>query len=56
MEIVEERAPEGFSNVDDIISRSELELISSRYKVTAGFDPEILNKRVSLSVRETSAD
>jgi 2-polyprenyl-6-methoxyphenol hydroxylase-like FAD-dependent oxidoreductase len=55
MEIVEERAPEGFSNVDDIISHSELELISSRYKVTAGFDPEILNKRVSLSVRETSA-
>jgi hypothetical protein len=54
MEIVEERAPEGFSNVDDIISRSELELISSRYKVTAGFDPEILNKRASLSVRETS--
>jgi 2-polyprenyl-6-methoxyphenol hydroxylase-like FAD-dependent oxidoreductase len=51
MEIVEERAPNGFANLDDIISREELEEISRSYKRTAGFDPEILNNRPSLSVR-----
>jgi 2-polyprenyl-6-methoxyphenol hydroxylase-like FAD-dependent oxidoreductase len=50
-EIVEERAPTGFKNIDDVISRAELEDISARYKVTAGFDPTILNNRPSLSVR-----
>jgi 2-polyprenyl-6-methoxyphenol hydroxylase-like FAD-dependent oxidoreductase len=49
-EIVEERAPDGFTNIDDVISRAELEDISRRYKVTAGFDPTILNNRPSLSV------
>jgi 5-methylphenazine-1-carboxylate 1-monooxygenase len=51
MEIVEERAPDGFTNLDDIISRAELEDIARGYKQTAGFDPEILNNRPSLSVR-----
>jgi hypothetical protein len=50
MEIVEERAPSGFSNIEEIISLPELEEISTRYKVTAGFDPGILNSRASLSV------
>jgi 5-methylphenazine-1-carboxylate 1-monooxygenase len=51
MQIVEERAPDGFTNLDGIISREELEEISRSYKRTAGFDPEILNSRASLSVR-----
>jgi 2-polyprenyl-6-methoxyphenol hydroxylase-like FAD-dependent oxidoreductase len=51
MEIVEERAPDGFTRVEDIISVPELEEISARYKRTAGFDPNVLNARESLSVR-----
>ena len=51
MELVEERAPNGFTKIEEIISRSELETISARYKVTAGFDPDILNNRPTLSVR-----
>lgn len=51
LEIVERRAPEGFVNLDAVISREELEEISRRYKRTAGFDPEVLNNRPSLSVR-----
>jgi hypothetical protein len=51
MEIVEERAPDGFTNLDAIISQQELVAISDRYKRTAGFDRESLNARPSLSVR-----
>ncbi len=50
MELVEQRAPNGFTKIEDVISLSELEQISARYKVTAGFDPNILNGRPSLSV------
>jgi 2-polyprenyl-6-methoxyphenol hydroxylase-like FAD-dependent oxidoreductase len=51
MEIVEERAPDGFTNLDEVISREELEAISRSYKQTAGFDPAVLNARASYSVR-----
>jgi 2-polyprenyl-6-methoxyphenol hydroxylase-like FAD-dependent oxidoreductase len=50
MEIVEERAPDGFTDLEAIISREELEAISRSYKQTAGFDPNVLNARPSLSV------
>jgi 2-polyprenyl-6-methoxyphenol hydroxylase-like FAD-dependent oxidoreductase len=51
MEIVEERAPDGFTDLNAIITAEELEAISVRYKQTAGFDPTVLNSRPSLSVR-----
>jgi len=51
MEIVEERAPNGFTKIEEIISLPELEEISARYKRTAGFDPNVLNGRPSLSVK-----
>jgi 5-methylphenazine-1-carboxylate 1-monooxygenase len=51
LDIVEERAPDGFTNLDEVISQHELAEIASAYKRTAGFDPEILNNRPSLSVR-----
>jgi 5-methylphenazine-1-carboxylate 1-monooxygenase len=51
MEIVEERAPQGFTDLNAIISPQELEEISRSYKRAAGFDPAILNNRPSLSVR-----
>lgn len=44
MQIVEERAPGGFSNLDAVISRAELEDISLRYKRIAGFDRQSLQK------------
>ncbi len=43
LQIVEDRAPNGFDNVYDVISKEELETISSRYKETAGFDLKQVN-------------
>jgi 2-polyprenyl-6-methoxyphenol hydroxylase-like FAD-dependent oxidoreductase len=43
MQMVEERAPNGFTNLDDVITRAELEEVASRYKAIAGFDRERLN-------------
>jgi len=51
MDIVEERAPDGFSDLTAVVSQEELLEISSAYKRTAGFDPAVLNARPSLSVR-----
>jgi 2-polyprenyl-6-methoxyphenol hydroxylase-like FAD-dependent oxidoreductase len=45
------RAPDGFTNLDDIITPRELEEISQAYYRTAGFDSESLNNRPSHSVR-----
>jgi len=50
MQIVAERAPNGFERLEDVISHDELVAISERYKKTAGFDPGTLNARPSLSV------
>ena len=50
IELAEERAPQGFNDIDDVVSRGELEEIALQYKRTAGFDPERLNNRKSLSV------
>lgn len=38
MQMVEERAPDGFDDVERVIPRAELIEIASRYKQTAGFD------------------
>ena len=40
MQIAEERAPNGFEDIHDVIPREELEAISARYKQTAGFTVE----------------
>jgi len=45
MQIVEDRAPNGFANLDDVISYTELEEIANRYKKIAGFDRESLNAK-----------
>jgi 2-polyprenyl-6-methoxyphenol hydroxylase-like FAD-dependent oxidoreductase len=55
LEIVEQRAPDGFVDLDAVISRAELEEIAHSYKRTAGFDPEVLNKRPSLGLGQHSA-
>ncbi len=43
MQMVEDRAPNGFRNLFDVISREELEEVASRYKAVAGFDRDRLN-------------
>jgi 5-methylphenazine-1-carboxylate 1-monooxygenase len=50
MEIVAERAPNGFDRLDNVISHDELIAISAKYKALAGFDPALLNERESWSV------
>jgi 2-polyprenyl-6-methoxyphenol hydroxylase-like FAD-dependent oxidoreductase len=56
LELVEQRAPNGFTNLDSVISHRELEEISNRYQRTAGLDPHDLNKRPSLSVDTPGAN
>lgn len=50
-DLVEERAPEGFSDLHAVVSREELAAVADEYKRTAGFDIARLNERPSLSVR-----
>jgi 2-polyprenyl-6-methoxyphenol hydroxylase-like FAD-dependent oxidoreductase len=52
MELAEERAPEGFENVDDVFAPGELQALSDEFKRIAGFDPVELNQRPSLSITQ----
>jgi 2-polyprenyl-6-methoxyphenol hydroxylase-like FAD-dependent oxidoreductase len=45
MQIAEERAPDGFQHIHDVISQEELERIAAQYKKLAGFDKEMLNQK-----------
>jgi len=51
MELAEQRAPRGFSKIEEVISRCELEEIALTYKAEAGLDPTSLNQRPTLTVR-----
>ena len=55
MQMAEERAPNGFKHIHDVISQAELEEISTRYKQLAGFDKDALNNRESFSVEPKAA-
>jgi len=48
MQIVEERAPEGFKHLHDVITHQELQEIANRYKQIAGFDKQSLNSRAGV--------
>jgi 2-polyprenyl-6-methoxyphenol hydroxylase-like FAD-dependent oxidoreductase len=50
LDIVEGRAPDGFTNIDDVISQRELEEISDTFWRATGADRDMLNNRPSLSV------
>ncbi len=45
MQLVEERAPEGYKVVTDVLSQKELEDIAANYKRVAGFQVEALNAK-----------
>ena len=44
MEIMEQRAPNGFARVEDVITREELEAIANQYKKIAGFEKQTVNR------------
>lgn len=48
LDIVEEKAPEGFGHIHDVLSQNELEDIAGAYKKLAGMDIEGLNQRASI--------
>ena len=45
MQMVEERAPDGYKIVTDVLSQKELEDIAANYKRVAGFQVEALNAK-----------
>ena len=45
MQLVEERAPDGFDVVTDVLSQQELEDIANTYKRVAGFQVDALNAK-----------
>ena len=50
MQRVEERAPDGFDDLEKVLPLAEREAIAARYKLAAGFDMQTLNSKPSLSV------
>ena len=48
MQLAEERAPQGFKQIEDVIPRDELEAISRSFQQAAGLDPAGLNARPPL--------
>lgn len=48
MQMVEQRAPDGYARIEDVLSAEELENAASAYKRIAGFDPAVLNDRPSI--------
>jgi 5-methylphenazine-1-carboxylate 1-monooxygenase len=53
MQRVEERAPDGFDDLEKVLPLKEREEIASRYKQAAGFDMQTLNKKRSLTVSQS---
>lgn len=49
MQRVEERAPEGFDDLEKVLPLAEREAIATRYKQAAGFDMQTLNSKPSLT-------
>ena len=49
MQLARDRAPGGFADIHDVIPEQELQEIADSYKLAAGFHPEQLNERTSLT-------
>jgi 2-polyprenyl-6-methoxyphenol hydroxylase-like FAD-dependent oxidoreductase len=47
MQLAEERAPNGFSSIEDVISKRELDAIAGSFAAAAGLDVEAVNGRPS---------
>ena len=55
LSIVDERAPDGFAHIDDVLSPDERTMITEAYRRTAGFDVANLNTRPSWNVEPAAA-
>ncbi|WJR80125.1 flavin-dependent oxidoreductase [Bradyrhizobium sp. NP1] len=55
MQIVEERAPDGFAVVTDVLSQQELEEVAANYKRVAGFQVDALNAKPPIVPRGGAA-
>lgn len=55
MQIVEERAPDGFGTVTDVLSQQELEDVANTYKRVAGFQVDALNAKPPIVPRPGSS-
>ena len=47
MQLAEERAPDGFERIEDVVSRQELETAVASFSSAAGLDAELVNSRPS---------
>ncbi len=47
LQTAEERAPEGFKHIHDVLTQEELETTAFNFKKAAGFDVETVNSRSS---------
>jgi 2-polyprenyl-6-methoxyphenol hydroxylase-like FAD-dependent oxidoreductase len=45
LQLAEERAPDGFDDIEQVIPLTEREAIAARYKQTAGFDKSLVNQQ-----------
>ena len=54
MQLVEERAPDGYDVVTDVLSNEELHDIAANYKRVAGFQVEGLNARPPIVIMPAS--
>jgi len=54
LELIHKEAPEGFDNLDDIITKEDLDNISKQYKKVAGFEPQELNRQETHTVLDTN--
>ena len=48
MQAVEQRAPDGFNRIEDVLSADELQEAAAGYKRIAGFDKDVLNNRMPI--------
>jgi 2-polyprenyl-6-methoxyphenol hydroxylase-like FAD-dependent oxidoreductase len=55
MQLVEERAPNGYSVITEVMSQQELEDIAANYKRVAGFQVEALNAKPPIVQRPSGA-
>lgn len=48
MQLVEQRAPDGYARIEDVLTPAELEGTAAAYKQVAGFDKDALNARAPI--------
>jgi 5-methylphenazine-1-carboxylate 1-monooxygenase len=55
MQLVEDRAPNGFARISDVISQAELDEITTSFSVAGGLNAERVNNRTSFVAAPTNA-